>query len=331
MKYHAAISFIAPYRIYLPDEFFNILVGGSFIRVKALPIPLVNATSVAQGQGEDFEVSHDIFGFAGRTKFYVVLDDFVEISNPDWRQEICTRDHALVASAINAVNRMIAVYRDIDINRIGVSSFHVIELVKDDLSDISLVVVDEELNQVSDFEVRWPGYRTMGFGDGLTRDAHVVNTIRACLSSGTEIPIERELISSAWNHHRRRQLRFVPVEMNTAFESYAFSVLKRVAPSKIYPDSIDMLNKLHNLNSEFAKIAAVKSRNFTRWFNPAIRGWRGLLSPELKQWHSGCYELRNLIIHRGYNSVTLVQAEAAIKNTLDAINMVEQCITALIS
>ncbi|WP_138679309.1 hypothetical protein [Candidatus Accumulibacter phosphatis] len=330
MNYHPAIAFVAPYRIYLPDEFFDVLLGGSCARVKAVPLPPIAATDAPQVHGQNVEVSHDIFGFAGRTKFYVVLGESVDITDPGWKQSICTRDHALVASALGAVNRMVAVYRDIDVNRIGVSSFHVIELVRGDLSDISLVVVDEEFNQISDFAVIWPGYRTMGFGDAVTREAKVVDTIRTCLASGTEIPIERELLTSARNHHWRRQLRLVPVEANTAFESYAFSALKRVAPGAVFPDSIDVFKKLQELDSAFATAATTNSKTFSRWFDPAVQGWKGLLCAELIQWHSGCYELRNKVIHRGYNAVTDSEADAAIKHTVAAISMVEKCIETLI-
>ncbi|QLQ31483.1 MAG: hypothetical protein HZT40_07615 [Candidatus Thiothrix singaporensis] len=262
--------------------------------------------------------------------FYVVLDELIDVSDPGWKQAICDRDHELVAIALGAVNRMLAVYRDIDVNRIGASSFHVIELVRGDLSNISVVVVDETLNQISDFSVTWPGYRTMGFGEAITREPKVVDAIRTCLASGTEIPMERELLTSARNHHWRRQLRLVPVEANTAFESYAFSALKRAAPGAVFPDSIDVFRKLQELDSALANAAAVNSKTFTRWFDPAIQGWKGLLCAELKLWHSGCYELRNKVIHRGYNVVTEGEADAAIKHTMTAISMVENCIQTLI-
>lgn len=323
MDYHPAISFVAPYRIYLPDEFFEVLVGGSSARVKAVPLPSIATTSDAQVQGRNVEVLHDIFGFAGRTMFYVVLGESVDISDPGWKQDICARDHEIVASALCVVNRVVAVYRNLDVNRIGVPSFHAIELVRGDLSDISLFVVDEEFNQISDFAVTWPGYRTIGFGEAVTREAKIVDTIRTCLASGTEIPIERELLSSARNHHWRQQLRLVPVEANTSFESYVFSALKRVAPGAFLPDSINLVKKLQELDSLFAMAAAKNSKTFSRWFEPAVQGWKGLNCAVLKNWYSGCYELRNRVIHEGYNAVTDGEADAAIKHTMAAISMIE--------
>jgi|PlaIllAssembly_1097288.scaffolds.fasta_scaffold723759_1 hypothetical protein len=212
MSYHPAIAFVAPYRIYLPDEFFHASVGGFSLRIKAVPLPPIASGAAPQVNGQNVEIAHDIFGFAGRTQFYVVLGEVVNTNDPNWKQLICSRDHEFVASALQAVNRLLAVYRDQDTNRIGVSSFHVIELVRGDISNISLVVVDDDLNQVADFAITWPGYRTMGFGEAVTRESSVINAIRAYLTNGTEIPIERELLTSAKNHLYRRQLRLVPVE-----------------------------------------------------------------------------------------------------------------------
>ncbi len=329
MTYHPAVAFVAPYRIYIPDEFFGVKVGGSMTRVKAVPLPPEVGTRHAQVHGQNFEIAHDIFGFAGRTQFYVILGEDIDINAPDWKQLICSRDHDIAAAALRAVNRMLAVYRDQDINKIGVSSFHVIELVRGDLSDISLVIVDDQLNQVADFSVSWPGYKSMGFGDAVLRDQIIVDTIRTHLSAGTEISIENELLTSARNHLWRRQLRLVPVEANTAFESYSYSALKRVEPGTVLPDTSDVFKKLNELQTVFSASATTKSVQFLRWFDPAIPGWKGLQNTDLKRWHGSCYELRNKVIHRGYNSVTTAEADAAIKDTVSAIGMIEQCILTL--
>jgi hypothetical protein len=118
----------------------------------------------------------------------------------EWQQVICQRDQELVEAALGVVNRLLAVYRDQDINKIGVSSFQVIELVRGDLSDISLVVVDDELRQITDFSITWPGFHSMGLGSAVERDSSVIQAIRGYLASGTEITIERELLTSARNH-----------------------------------------------------------------------------------------------------------------------------------
>lgn len=330
MSYHPAVSFVAPYRIYTTQEFFQVLVGGVAVRVKAVPLPPIASDTAPQVTGEDVEIAHDIFGFAGRTQFYVVLSEVVNTNDPDWKQEICSRDREFVAFALQAVNRLLAVYRDQDVNRIGVRSFHVIELVRGDVSDIKLVIVDDDFNQFPDFLVAFPGYGSMGLGGAVTRDSSITNAIRINLANGSEIPVERELLTSARNHLYRRQLRLVPVEANTAFESYTFSALKRADPGTALPDSSDVYKKLEELESVFVKAATSQAVSFTRWFDSSKPGWKGLLSAELKQWHINCYELRNKVIHRGYNAVTVAEAQESIAHTDEAIAMIEQCIATLI-
>lgn len=329
MNHHPAVAFVAPYRIYLPEDFFQTLFHGKSARVKAVPLPPIASAGGSQVHGQNVEIAHDIFGFAGRTQFYVVLAQDIDVNITNWKQLICERDNEIVEMALNVVNRLLAVYRDKDINRIGVSSFHVIELVRGDLADISLVVVDDELNQVPEFAVTWPGFRSIGFGEAVLRDPVTVEAIRAQLAIGTEIPIERELLTSAQNHLWRQQLRLVPVEANTAFESYSYSALKKAEPRNNLPDSADAFRKLQELERVFSSAASANARHFDAWFDPTLQGWKGLQNPALKQWHSSCYELRNKVIHRGYNSVTRAEAKAALTDTHSAIAMIEQCIAAL--
>lgn len=329
MSHHPAVAFIAPYRIYLPDDFFQTLFRGKFAKVKAIPLPPIANAGGSQVQGQNIEIAHDIFGFAGRTQFYVVLGEDIDINPPNWKQLICERDNEIVETALHVVNRLLAVYRDKDVNRIGESSFHVMELVRGDLADISLIVVDDGLNQIPEFAVTWPGFRSMGFGNAVLREPATVETIRTHLANGTEIPVERELLTSAQNHLWRQQLRLVPVEANTAFESYSYSALKRAEPGTSLPDSSDAFRKLQELEKAFSSAALAKAWHFDAWFDPALPGWKGLQNPALKQWHSSCYELRNKVIHRGYNSVTRAEAKAALTDTHSAIAMIEHCIAAL--
>lgn len=329
MTLHPAVAFVAPYRVYIPDEFFEVLVDGKRTRVKAVALPPVATPGAAQVHGQNVEITHDIFGFAGRTQFYVVLDEEIDLNVPEWKRLICDRDLELVDKALGVVNRLLAVYRDQDVNKIGVSSFHVIELVRGDLSNISLVVVDDALNHASDFSVTWPGFHSMGFGAAVLREPAIVDAIRQTLLSGVQIPIERELLTSARNHLWRRQLRLVPVEANTAFESYAYSALRRASPANQLPDTSDVYRKLQELESVLSTAAAASSRQFILWLDPTVQGWKGLRDPFLKKWHSSCYELRNKVIHRGYNGVTAAEAKAALTDTKAAMAMIEQCLTDL--
>ena len=255
MKHHPAVDFVAPYRLYLPIDFFDVFVDGHIARVKAVPLPPVAADSASQFHGSNVEIKHDIFGFAGRTQFYIILSEEINIGCSEWKQLICQRDHELVEAALGVVNRLLAVYRDQDINMIGVSSFHVIELVRGDLSDISLVVVDEELRQITDFAITWPGFHSMGFGSAVERDSSVVQAIRDYLASGTEITIERELLTSARNHLWRRQLRLVPIEATTAFEGFSYTALLRASPTTQLPDTSELFRKLQELEAVFSNAA----------------------------------------------------------------------------
>lgn len=329
MNHHPAVAFVAPYRIYLPNNFFDVLVNGRSARVKATPLPPIAMAKGSQVHGSNVEIAHDIFGLAGRTQFHIVLGEITDVNVPDWKQLLCARDNEIVEAALNVVNRLLAVYRDQDIDKIGRSSFHVIELVRGDLSDISLVVVDNALNQVSEFALTWPGFRSMGFGDAVLREQTVIDAIRDQLANGTEIPLERELLTSAKNHLWRQQLRLVPIEANTAFESYSYSALKRVAPGTNLPDSSDAFTKLKELEMVFSSAAAVRSTQFDPWFDPAQPGWKGLQTHALKRWHCSCYELRNKVIHRGYNNVTNVEAKIALEDTQSAIAMIERWIADL--
>lgn len=327
MTYHPAVTFIAPYRIYLPDEFFAVLgKNNTNSHVKAVPLPPLSNTGPSQVHGPNIEIRHDIFGFAGRTQYCVMLGEAIDTGRVDWKKDVCERDKEFVDAALEAVNRLLSVYRDRDINRIGVSSFHVIELVRDDLSDITLVVVDNELNQLPEPTVTWPGYRSIGIGDCVIRETSVIEKIRADLLSGAEIPIHREILTSAQNHLWRKQLRLVPVEANTAFESYAFSALKSIDPQNTLPDSSNLFEKLTALDSVFKSAAARNSLQYSDWFDQTIKGWKGLLVSPLKEWHVHCYELRNKIIHKGYNTVTQLEAKEALIKTRGAITFVEQCI-----
>lgn len=79
MTHHPAVTFVAPYRIYLPDEFFDVLVDDKRARVKAVPLPPAATEGAAQVHGAKVEIEHDIFGFAGRTQFYVVLGEEIDL------------------------------------------------------------------------------------------------------------------------------------------------------------------------------------------------------------------------------------------------------------
>jgi hypothetical protein len=88
MKHHPAVAFVAPYRLYLPIDFFDVLVDEQIARIKAVPLPPLATDGASQVHGSNVEIKHDIFGFAGRTQFYVVLSEEIDISSSEWKQLI---------------------------------------------------------------------------------------------------------------------------------------------------------------------------------------------------------------------------------------------------
>ncbi|MDP3619427.1 MAG: hypothetical protein Q8R63_06495 [Ramlibacter sp.] len=325
--HHPAITFIAPYRIYLPTKFFETLIDGRRAKVQAAPMPAKSVQGASQVNGANVEIAHDIFGFAGRTRFDVVLDEAIDVSVNEWKTRVCERDGEFVGFAIKAVNRFLAVYRDKDVNQIGERSFHVIELVRGDLSDIRLLMVDDDLNVLPDFAITWPAFGRMGFGDAVLRDPQVVASIQDHLATGQAIPIYRELLTSASNHLWRQQLTLVPVEATAAFESYSYAALQGSSPRCSLPDSSDLFTKLQALEASFAAAATTRAKSFAPWFDPTVPGWKGLVNAALKQWYGDCYIVRNKVIHRGYTNVTQLKAEAALTSTHTAIALIQQCIS----
>lgn len=316
-----AVRFIAPYRIYLPDVFFTVRTDNASYKIKALPI--IPSQNTSRPHGQNVEVIHDIFGFAGRTMFYIKFEQAIDLTDSTWKTQICSQDRGLVDEAVVVANRLIEVYRDRDINRLGVRSFHVLPLVRTDLSDIRLVVVDDDLNQMPEFAIAWPGFRGTGFGDAVTRDDQVTADIATYLKDNIAIPIHRELMSSARNYLWRGQYRLVPVEANTAFETFIHSALLSLDPNCSLPPTADLFQKVTYLESAIANKTGVPH---LQWFDPSVQGWKGLLDSELQRWHANCYLLQNKVIHRGYNFVQSVEAESAIESTVAAMDHIEKII-----
>lgn len=325
--HYPVIEFVAPYRIYIPDRFFQVKADDGTIRIKAVPLPPIQSIGASQVHGTNIEIIHDIFGFAGRTKFCVVVGQTVDLTDATWKTKLCEQDNKLVDLALRAVNRLLEVYRDRDVNRIGVRSFHVLELVRGDLSDVRLVVVDDDLRVVPEFAISWPGFHSVGFGDAVLRDDSVISSIETYLIQNIPIPIERELLSSARNHLWRNQFSLVPIEANTAFETFAYSALLRVDPNASLPDTSDACTKLKSLQTAISLTAQKNTKGPVIWFDPSLDGWKGLVNPELLQWHNACYSLRNKVIHRGYNSVQQTEAQASLDASINAMSYIDTCIS----
>jgi len=324
--YYPYVTFIAPYRVYVPDEHFKVKTDKGVAYVNAIPVQALDMAGCTQLQGPDVEIRNDIFGFGGRTRFGVALDQAIDNLDPNWKKTVSDNNETIFDIALYAVNRLLSVYREIDVNQIGQKSFHIIELVRVDLSDIHIFVLDENQNPVPNFSHSRPGYQSMGFGSATIRNNAVTDTIRNYLAANTVIPVERELLSSAHNHLWRQQLRLVPIEANTAFESFTLSALRKLKPANIPSDKTSFLYKLVALDNAISNEYTNNSKTFVSWFGNPKDGWISLLSPELKEWHSFCYLLRNKIIHEGYSPSQITEARDALESAINAMEFIEKCI-----
>lgn len=318
-----AIEFIAPFRVYLPDCFFVVNLDGQSVEIKSIPVPPRKLQSGVQVHGSNIEIQHDIFGFAGRTKFCLILDETVEVSSSDWKRSVADRDKEILSKGIKFVNRLLEVYRNCDKNSLGQASFHIVPLVRADLSSIRIVVVDSELNEYPSFVVTWPTFHSVGMGKATQRDANIEGEIRRVLESGEPIPIERELISSARNHLWRGIYRLVPVEANTSFESFVPMAIMLIDPSV-------NISELPNLYSKILKLQEVlnarlngSSKKGVSWFSSPANGWKTLIESNISRWYNDCYILRNRVIHEGYNAVTEQEATDSLGSMITAKHYIQ--------
>lgn len=278
-----------------------------------MPLQSASVDFGVQVHGAGVEIAHDIFGYVGKTKFCLIFDEEVDTSNDEWRAAIANRDHEICELAIAFTNRLLEVYRDRDKNGLGEDSFHIIPLVRADLSMFRIVIVDDELNEFPEFVISWPTFRSVSMGTAVQRDATVIADIANVLRSGDPILVERELVSSARNHCWRGVYRLVPVEANTAFESFVSRMIINLEATANLSEFKGLLLKLRKLENVLSAAFQAVGLNAVSWFNAA--GWKGLTESNLLAWHKDCYLLRNMVIHEGYNGVTRTEAQ----NALDAM------------
>jgi hypothetical protein len=320
------VSFIIPFRIYLPELFYDVRIESRQFKVKPQALPPVNIGTGIQVHGANVEFSHDIFGYAGRTLFFVILDNELDISTEAGKRDFAERDKLFIQDAIIAVNRLLEVYRNEDINGIGENSFHVIPVVTTDLSDIRIVPIRDDLSEEKDVCVRIPRIGATGFGSATQRSGKVVTEITKILHDGKIIPIYKELLSSAMNAIWRGQYRLSPIESNTAFEALVSAITTQIDTSASSSSLTNLFDKLVLLESILNQKLASKSLPAISWFSPQKNGWRSLLDPVLVEWKGKCYELRGRVIHEGYSHVTVKEAKEALVAAINAIKYVESAI-----
>ncbi len=322
MTIKPGIEFIAPFRIYLPEDFFEVTLEGRILLVKPIALPPIQVART-QAHGKNIEVSHDIFGYAGRTQFAVVIDEEIDIKSDNWKTDLADNEFRIIDLALMSANRMLEVYRDQDRNNLDEKSFHVMPLVKTDIYDIRLFALDENLNEIEGFVVREPSFHRVGFGPAVERKPEIVAEIRKLLKDGSSLPIYRELMNSALNYIWRGQYRLVPVEANTAFESFIPEIIHLLDPSINRSKLKDALPKLLKLEDILSVVLSNSNKNTVSWFTKPPKGWKTLTQNEFQKWYDDCYCLRNKVIHEGYNSVTRQEAIKAYEASLSAINYVQ--------
>jgi hypothetical protein len=317
------VEFIAPFRVYVPEEFFEVQLEGKTFLVKPVPLPPATLSEGVQVHGKDIEISHDIFGYAGRTKFSVVIDLEIDISCTNWKNTFCDNEALYIKMSLSSVNRFLEVYRDQDKNGLGEKSFHIIPLVKSDLYNFRLVAIDEQFNEVEDFAIMMPAFHRMGFGTAVQREPEITNNIKMLLKSGNSIPIYKDLLYSALNYIWRGQYRLAPVEANTAFENFLPEIIYRIDQNFNRSEILNLYDKLIRLQGILSLKLINSGYSSVAWFTNPPTGWKTLHQQELKTWYDDCYLLRNKVIHEGYNGVSKEDAVKAYEGAITAINYVE--------
>ncbi len=304
----------------MPENFYEVRIGNKQIQIRTQATPPITTGQGLQAHGPNIEFSHDIFGYAGRTLFYVILDQQNDISTEEAKGDFAKKDKMFIQDAVIAVNRFLEVYRDQDIDNLGQKSFHIVPIVTADISDIRIVPVKDDQSEEQGICIRIARLGSIGFGPATQRSTAVINGFTELLREGTKIPIYRELLSSSMNAIYRGQYRLSPIESNTAFESLVAEITLLLEPQTL-PESL--FDKLVLLESALNHKLTSKSLAVVSWFTPQKNGWRSLLNPILIDWKEKCYELRGKVIHEGYSQVTLNEAKDSYAASLGAIKYIQ--------
>lgn len=110
------VSFIIPFRIYIPENFYEVRIGSRQFEVKPQALSPIKTDQGVNVHGANIEFSHDIFGYAGRTLFHIILDQEIDISTEESKRVFAGSDKLFIKDAVIAVNRFLEVYRDQDKN-----------------------------------------------------------------------------------------------------------------------------------------------------------------------------------------------------------------------
>ena len=302
--------------------------GNRKFEVKPQPISPIETNQGISVHGAKIEFSHDIFGYAGRTLFHVILDQQVDIATETGKRVFAENDKVFINDAVMVVNRFLEIYRDQDKNSLREKSFHIIPIVVSDILDIRIVAIGNDNLEKSEVCVRIPRLGKIVFGSATERSSEVIREITNLLKDGTTIPIYRELLSSSMNAIWRGQYRVSPIESNTSFEAFVAEITKWLEPTTTVPQRL--FSKLVLLESSLNQKLTLKSLPEISWFTTQKNGWKSLLNPVLLLWKSKCYELRHKVIHEGYSRVTLSEARDAQDAVLGAIQHIQSLVQRLL-
>lgn len=322
MSIKPGVEFTSPFRIYLPEEFFEVKIDNETTLVKPIALPPIH-TQGTQVHGKNIEISHDIFGYAGRTRFVVVVDKNVNNNAHNWKKNFLEQESNYVDLALKSVNRMLEIYRDQDRNNLNEKSFHIIRIVKTDIYDIRIFAVDENIKQIDNFVVTRPSFHRVGFNDAVKRNPEIIKEIKMFLKEGTPLPIYRELLNSALNYIWRGQYRLVPVEANTAFESFIPGAILLLDKKEKRSKEKTLLNKLLKLEDILYSALGDSKQNAISWFDRPLMGWKSITHSAFLKWYNDCYKLRNKVIHVGYKDVTKKEAIKSYEASWEAIDYIQ--------
>ncbi|WP_459482092.1 hypothetical protein [Clostridium saccharoperbutylacetonicum] len=319
------VEFIIPFRIYLPEKFYKVNLKGRFFNVKPIPIVPESVSDGVNFCGKDLELNHDIFGYAGRTKFIIILDYKLSQNSENDKNFFFDNEQCFLDESISAVNRVLEVYGDMDRNNMNEKSFHIIPIVKYDLNTLRIILVDENFDKIEGISIFKPVSSTISLNDVVERKKDVIDDIEQILLEGTIIPIYRILINSSLNYIWRGVYRLVPVESNTAFESFIPEVTKIFNKNYEYGENDGLLKKLKDLEVVINKKLEENKYDSISWFDYSgnKNGWNSLIEPNLLEWKHKCYELRKKVIHEGFNEVSRTEAIEAHNASCNAIKYIQ--------
>jgi hypothetical protein len=339
MYVHPCVSFVLPFCLHIPDDYYDILFEDELYCVKTTFIVKSKTAHSPMTSAGPWELGHDTFGRMGNTKLNIFFIRKIDLPNlsfltkPDFTEKDLKnyniwrdREEEYINIALKVCNRILEVYRDQD-KRLDEPSFHIFPVTSADISDARFYLLDGEFERIFQGGIRPYPKGMMGISG---RSPEVIQIIKEMLRRNTQVPFWRVLIRNAQNWLWREDYRLVPVEMNTAFEFAINETLNKYVKMYLYAHKpTTFLDKLILLQLFINDYRSTTGNQPIEWAPQSNQGgWRSLPSvsgrQEVVNWYLNCYLLRNKVIQEGYNNVTRIEAEQALNSTQSAINFILQ-------